>query len=135
MKSATVKKITPVLFAQELEPCLKFWTERLGFTKVVEVPEGDKVGFAILVKEGVELMYQSYASLDKDNPAASQAMRKGPTFLYLEVDDLSAAMAATRGAEVVLKERTAFYGAREFGVKDPAGHHIIFAQPAAAPQG
>src|SRR6185369_5777180 len=103
MKSATVKKITPVLFAQELEPCLKFWTERLGFTKVVEVPEGDKVGFAILVKEGVELMYQSYASLDKDNPAASQAMRKGPTFLYLEVDDLSAAMAATRGAEVVLK--------------------------------
>jgi hypothetical protein len=31
MKAAEVKKITPILFAEELEPCIKFWTERMGF--------------------------------------------------------------------------------------------------------
>ncbi len=51
MKSAAVKKITAILFAQEIGPCIRFWTERLGFSKTVEVPEGDKTGFAILEKD------------------------------------------------------------------------------------
>jgi hypothetical protein len=53
----SVKKITAILFAEEIEPCLKFWTERMGFEKTVDVPEGDKLGFAMLQKGGVELMY------------------------------------------------------------------------------
>ena len=51
-KVMTVKTITPVLFAEEIEPCLKFWVERLGFEKTVEVPEGNKLAFAILQKGG-----------------------------------------------------------------------------------
>ena len=129
-----VKKITPVLFAEEIEPCVKFWVERLGFQKTVEVPEGNKLGFAMLQKGNVELMYQSYASADKDVSAASQAVRKGPTFLYVEVENLDEAIAAVKGAEVVIPVRTTFYGAREIGIKDPAGHFITFAQFQAAPR-
>jgi uncharacterized glyoxalase superfamily protein PhnB len=44
------------------------------------------------------------------------------------VDDLAQTLAATAGAEVVMAERTTFYGAKEFGVKDPAGHFLTFAQ-------
>src|SRR5882672_2467484 len=69
MKPAEVKKITPILFAQELEPCIQFWTGRMGFHKTVEVPEGNKIGFVMLEKNGLELMYQSFASVEKDNPA------------------------------------------------------------------
>jgi hypothetical protein len=35
-KAMSVKKITPVLFAAEIEPCVKFWVERFGFEKTVE---------------------------------------------------------------------------------------------------
>lgn len=131
MKPITVKRITPILFAQELEPCVQFWTERLGFQKTVEVPEGDKTGFAILEKDGLELMYQSYASVEKDNAATAELARKGPTFLYIDVDDLSRALDATKGAEMAMPERSTFYGSREFGIKDPVGHWIIFAQQGA----
>jgi uncharacterized glyoxalase superfamily protein PhnB len=134
MKAAEVKKITSILFAEELEPCIKFWTERMGFQKTVEVPEGNKIAFAIVEKNGVELMYQSFASAAQDNAATGEAARKGPSFLYIEVADLDAALAATRGAEIVMPERTTFYHAREFGVKDPAGHYVIFAQQGAAAQ-
>lgn len=127
-----VKKITPILFAQEIEPCIRFWSERLGFQKSVEVPEGDKIGFVMLEKNGLELMYQSFSSVDKDNAATGDAARKGPSFLYVEVADLEAALAATKGAEIVMPVRTTFYHAREFGIKDPAGHYIIFAQQGAA---
>ena len=132
MDCPTVKKITPILFAQELEPCISFWTERLGFQKTVEVPEGNKIGFAILERNGVELMYQSFASAEKDDAATGLAVRKGPSFLYIEVAELDAMLEATKGAEIVMPVRTTFYQAREFGVKDPAGHYLIFAQQGAA---
>jgi uncharacterized glyoxalase superfamily protein PhnB len=131
----SVKKITPVLFAAEIEPCVKFWVERFGFEKTVEVPEDNKLGFAIVQKGGVELMYQSYASADKDAPAATaQAVRKGPAFLYVEVENLDETIGKLKGVEVVMPVRTTFYGAREIGVKDPAGHFVTFAQMSAAPQ-
>lgn len=123
-----VKKITAVLFVDEIEPCVKFWVERLGFQKTIEVPEGNKLGFAALEKDGVEVMYQSYASAEKDVTFAAQAVKKGPTFLYVEVANLDEIIAAIKGIDVVMPVRNTFYGAREIGIQDPAGHYITFAQ-------
>ena len=58
-----IKKLTPVLYVEEIEPCLDLWVNRLGFARTVEVPEGDKLGFVTLAKDGVEVMYQSRASV------------------------------------------------------------------------
>lgn len=124
----TLKKITPVLFAEEVEPCVQFWAARMGFVKTVEVPEGDKLGFVLLQKGGLELMYQSHASARKDAPGIADQIGRGPTFLYIEVENLDEVISAVEGAEVVIPVRTTFYGAREIGVKDPAGHIITFAQ-------
>jgi uncharacterized glyoxalase superfamily protein PhnB len=128
-----VKKITAVLFADEIEPCVKFWVERLGFQKTIEVPDGNKLAFAAVEKDGVELMYQSYASAEKDVAYAAQAVKKGPTFLYVEVANLDEIIGAIKGIDVVMPVRTTFYGAREVGIKDPAGHFITFSQLNVAP--
>jgi uncharacterized glyoxalase superfamily protein PhnB len=133
-KAMTVKKLTPVLFVEDVEPCVTFWVERLGFQKTMDVPDGNKLAFAMLQKGDVELMYQSYASADKDVGAISQLVRKGPTFLYVEVESLDETIAAIKGAEVVIPVRTTFYGATEIGVRDPAGHFVTFAQFGAAPK-
>jgi uncharacterized glyoxalase superfamily protein PhnB len=123
-----VKKITPVLFVEKIEPVLPFWTQHLGFIKTVEVPDGDKLAFVILQQGSAEVMYQSFASVQNDLPSIVPEVRKGPSFLYLEVDDLQPVKAAVNGMDVYLPERTTFYGAREIGVKDPAGHFITFAK-------
>jgi uncharacterized glyoxalase superfamily protein PhnB len=128
-----VKKITPVLFAESIELCVQFWIERLGFAKTVEVPDGNRLAFAILQKGSVELMYQSYASADKDVGSIAEAVRQGPTFVYVEVENVDEIIAAVRGAEVVIPLRTTFYGAKEIGIKDPAGHFLTFAQFVAQP--
>jgi uncharacterized glyoxalase superfamily protein PhnB len=131
----SVKKITPVLFAADIEPCVKFWVDRFGFQKTVEVPEGNKLAFAIVQRGGLELMYQSFASADKDAPAhVAQAVRKGPTFLYVEVENLDQTIAALKGVDVAMPVRDTFYGAKEIGVQDPAGHFLTFAQMNAAAQ-
>jgi hypothetical protein len=77
-----VKRITPVLFVKEIEPALPFWVEKLGFTKTIEVPHGNKLGFVALQKGTTEVMYQSYASVAEDMPLIAET-QKGPTFLYV----------------------------------------------------
>lgn len=126
-----LNKITPLLLVPEAEPCIRFWVDRLGFEKTMDVPEGNKIGFAILKKGALELMYQTHASVAKDASAAVQALPKGPTFLYVEVDNLDEIITAVKGSEVVMPVRTTFYGSKEIAVKDPAGHVITFAQFAA----
>ena len=130
-----VKRITPVLLVNEIEPQIPFWVGRLGFAKTIEVPDGAKLGFVAFQKGSAEVMYQTYASVEKDAPAAmGAAARKGPTYLYMEVDDLDAVLAAMKDVPKVMPERTAFYGMREFAVADPAGHFITFAQQATPPK-
>ncbi|MBZ5684223.1 MAG: VOC family protein [Acidobacteriia bacterium] len=129
-----VKKITPVLFVEDVEPCVKFWVSRFGFEKTAEVPDGDHLAFVMLQKGNVELMYQSYASADKDVAAISQVVRKGPTFLYVEVDNLEETINAVKGAELVMPKRKTFYGSTEIGIRDPAGHFVTFAEFAASTQ-
>lgn len=130
-KTMNVKRITPVLYVKEIEPCVKFWVERAGFHTTAEVPDGDKLGFVALQKGNVELMYQTFASQEKETPGWSKQF-SGPTFLYVEVDDLSVLMNAMKGVPAELPERTTFYGAHEIGYRDPGGHVILFAEFKAA---
>jgi len=123
-----VKRITPVLFVREIEPMLAFWVEALGFAKAIEVPHGDKLGFVALQKDGTEIMYQTHASLGDDMPLVLEAAKKGPTFLYIEVDSLGAVLTALKKYKIEQPERTAFYGMREVGYQDPGGHFVTFAQ-------
>jgi uncharacterized glyoxalase superfamily protein PhnB len=110
-KPMNVKKITPVLLVKEIEPILPFWIDRLGFAKTIEVPEGNKLAFVSLQKGAVEVMYQTYASVEKDAPPQMAAdARRGPTYLYLEVDNFDAVLAAMKDAKLVMPVRTAFYG-------------------------
>jgi catechol 2,3-dioxygenase-like lactoylglutathione lyase family enzyme len=122
----TVKRLTPNLYTDDVASSVKFWVERMDFEKTVEVPEEGGLAFAALQKGNIELMYGSYASLERE-PGVSGSYRRGTGFLFIEVDDLGAAVAAMKGAPIVSEVHKTFYGATEFTVKDPAGHLITFA--------
>jgi len=135
IKSMNVKRITPVLLVKEIEPVIPFWVDRLGFAKTIEVPDGNRLGFVTFQKGAAEVMYQTYASVEKDAPKdVSATAGKGPTYLYMEVDNIDAVVAAMKDVKIVMPMRTAFYGMKEFSVQDPGGHFITFAQPVAASQ-
>lgn len=128
-----MKKLTPVLLVEEVEPCLGFW-EALGFEKTIEVPEGDRLGFAAMARDGVEIMYQSRASVAADMPAlADLEYTRDGLGLFIEVADLEDVKRrlASAGGQETFPERTTFYGAREVGVRAPCGTHVVFAEFAA----
>lgn len=124
-----VNKSTPILHVKNVEPSLKFWTERFGFHRTIEVPEGDHLGFVALENDKVEIMYQTYSGMQSDpaNPLAA-AVDQGPSFLFMEVADIKATENALKGANIVQPIHDTFYGAKEIVVKEPGGHFVIFSQ-------
>lgn len=122
-----MKRLTPVLLVEEIEPCLPFWVDRLSFEKTTEVPEGDRLGFVILARGGIEIMYQTRASVKGDIPALA-ASPAGGAFLFIEVEDLDAIERSLAGIEPVTPRRKTFYGADELIVREPGGNVITFAQ-------
>lgn len=119
-------KITPVLFVERIEPVIPFWVGRLGFEKTVEVPDGDGLGFVIFQKGDAELMFQTRASVEQDLPQmAHLATPRGGTFI--EVEDFDDLLKRVEGAEILMPERTTFYGMREILVREPGGNVICFA--------
>ena len=128
MSTPALRRSTPVLFVDAIEPSLEFWRDRLGFALTAEVPHGDQLGFVILRKEAIEVMLQSVASLEDDAAAYARQFDGDKTWLFVEVEDLDAVIEALHGDEVVLERRTTFYGSNEIGYREPGGHFVTFAQ-------
>ncbi|MGD8728515.1 MAG: hypothetical protein PVF90_02335 [Gemmatimonadota bacterium] len=131
-----MKKITPLITVEEIEPCLPFWTEKLGFDMPVTVPHEDRIGFAILQKDGVELMYQTQASVEADlgesgAPAGlGREMESGTSTLFIEVEALDDVLAVLGDTEVLVPRRTTFYGMDEIFVRPRCGTVVGFAAQA-----
>lgn len=123
-----MKKLTPVIFVPRIEPCLSFWTDRLGFERTIEVPEEDHLGFAALKKDAVEVMYQTWKSLEDDLPEAAAEAGPSRAFLFIEVESADQVAEAMEGADWVIPRRTTFYGADEIVVRAPCGTVVTFAE-------
>ena len=124
-----VKKVTPILFTNEMEACIAFWAD-FGLDAVMTVPVEDKIIFAILTNGEVELMYQTFESANADNAAAVEGINRSS--IYLEVTSLDKILPAAKKYDVVKPEHKTDYGAREIYVRDPSGNLVGFAEQGGA---
>jgi hypothetical protein len=131
-----IRKATPVLVVDRIEPVIPFW-KKLGVTATTEVPDGSandgRLAFVILASEGVEIMYQTIASVKEDllkSATVKEAFRTQPqqTTLFVEVSQLSEVETKLQGELVIMPRRTTFYGSTEIGYADPAGNIVVFAE-------
>jgi len=128
-----IKKITPVLIVERIEPLLPLW-DALGFARAAEVPHGDALGFVILTRDGVEVMYQTFDSVRGDEPKVLDGARAiGASAVFIEVENLESLKAQIPdGTDIVVASRQTFYGSTETIIRDAAGNVITFAQFAAS---
>ena len=120
-----MQSLTPVLLVDAIEPCLDFW-QRLGFEVTVQVPHGDALGFVILNNGPVEVMYQTRTSLATD--VLAMADFPSSSLLYIHVTNIDEVIAALSSAPVLIPKRTTFYGAVEYGVREPGGSAVTFSE-------
>ncbi len=128
-----VRKMTPVLIVERIEPSIELWVDRLGFEKTLEVPEGDHLGFAAFARGAIEIMYQTRESVETeirtaDLPKALLPAEGSRTTLFCEVSDLKAIREKLQGLDILLPYRKTPYGAEELWMREPGGHIVGFAE-------
>jgi uncharacterized glyoxalase superfamily protein PhnB len=130
-----VERLSPVLIVDAVEPCIRFWADRLGFTVENQVPGPDGTLVFASVKSGaVEIMYQTRASVLADAPSVTaDDLRGHSTALFITVNNLDDVETAMAGAPAVKPRHTTFYGSLEMYVREPGGNTVGFAQFAQTP--
>lgn len=130
-QSFGLSTLAPVLIVDSVEQGIAFWADNLGFTKENEVPGPDgKLVFASVKKDGVEIMYQTRASVIAAKTSTMTDLAGHSVALFITVPsiaDLDAIEARVKGAPVVTPRHETFYGATEFYVKEPGGNVVGFA--------
>src|SRR5579872_4656866 len=97
--------ITPVLIVDQIEKSLAFWVDRIGFAKTAEVPDGDRLGFVMLARDGAILMLQTAASVLKDEPRFAPKGESRVTSLFIQVDDWADIERRLEGYPIAMPER------------------------------
>jgi uncharacterized glyoxalase superfamily protein PhnB len=121
-------KAAPTFIVEKIEPSLKFWTERLGFSKAVDVPGDNGLVFAMLVNGSVEVHFQTRASAIKDMPYFADSKMPSSSFLYIDVEDVRGLSEKLKDCDIILPLEKTFYGATHFFIREPGGHVVGFSQ-------
>lgn len=124
-----LKQLTPVLIVDAVEPCIKFWVDRLGFAVTNEVPAPDgKLIFASVQLGPIEIMYQTRASVVDEQPGAAKDLMGHSVALFITVEDLDRIEKSLTDVPVVKPRHETFYGSTEIYVREPGGNTVGFAQ-------
>jgi len=123
-----LQHMTPVLVVDRVEPCLNFWVERFGFALENQVPGPDgQLVFASAKKDGLEVMYQTRASVVAEAPDTTRELDGHSVVLFITVSDIDAVERAIAGAPMVKPRHQPFYGSTEISVREPGGNTVGFA--------
>jgi uncharacterized glyoxalase superfamily protein PhnB len=127
--------VTPNLIVSNVERSMAFYRDVLGFSVTATVPEPDgPFAFAWMQRDGVGVFLNSHESIEDHANLASRTIGGTATlFITIEADDVKGGIDAlfasiSPRAKVMMALKDQFYGMREFGIEDPDGYVIFFAQ-------
>ena len=127
--------VTPNLIVASVERSLAFYRDVLGFSLVTTVPEAPPFAFAWMQRDAVSVFLNGLDAVRDDHSGLAARQIGGTATLYVVVEDATTAdgvdaLLASIGnrAPVMMELKDQFYGMREFGIEDPDGYVIFFAQ-------
>ncbi len=116
--------ITTNIMVKNVKETIKFYEEKLGFQKVLSVPEeGEILNFAILNKDKISIMIQEQKNLLEEY-STLKTDEIVPTFtLFITVDDVLKMYNELKDKVKIAKElHKTFYGKDEFAIFDNNGN-------------
>jgi len=124
-----LKKLTPNLMVEDVARTLAFYKDILRFEVVMTLPAQEPFDFAIVQRDGVELMFQSRSSLSENVPALTGSSIGASQTFYIQVTGIRELYESLRDTvEIVVDFHTTFYGTQEFYFRDINGYILSFSE-------
>jgi lactoylglutathione lyase len=121
-------KLTPNLIVANVERSLRFYSDVLGFSRGITVPDQAPFVFASATKDAVEIFFNEAAAATSEYPIFAGKPIGASGTLYIEVDSADTLHEQINDrVQVVMALVNQFYGTREFAIADPDGYVITFA--------
>ena len=127
--------VTPNLIVSDIDRSTAFYRDVLGFSVVTTVPDHAPFVFVWLRRDGVSVFLNALSGMKDDLPELGDRKIGGTNtmFMTLEAESVDNGIDALfrsveRNAQVLMPLKDQFYGMREFGITDPDGYVIFFAQ-------
>jgi catechol 2,3-dioxygenase-like lactoylglutathione lyase family enzyme len=118
-----IRGSAPVLLVRDVVAANDYFGSKLGFHNARMW--GEPPTFCICGRDGVEVMLSQVGADDSFRPNGDYDGRMDAYFWVADADALCAEMTAN-GADIVCPPEDQPYGMREFWVRDPDGHILIF---------
>jgi len=122
-----IKRAAPVLFVDRVEPTRDFF-KAAGFLVTVEVPDGDATGFALLERDGVQVMVETRGNANEGQALREITRGSKSAVVFIEVDNLDLVITALAKEPALVERHKTFYGADEISFREPGGNVITFAR-------
>jgi catechol 2,3-dioxygenase-like lactoylglutathione lyase family enzyme len=119
----------------DIDRSTAFYRDVLGFQVVTTVPEEPPFVFVWLQRDGVNVFLNVIDGVAEDVPGLAQRAIGGTNTLFFTIEPesgdngIDGLFERVDGrARVVMPLKNQFYGMREFGIEDPDGYVVFFAQ-------
>ncbi len=117
-------RIVPSLLVRDMSATIAFYT-RLGFRLTGCHPDAARPAWAEVRRDDVTLQFHTEAPVGTPaSPALSGTIYFFPQSVEALAEEWRGTVEFAWGPEVM------DYGLREFGIRDPDGYHLAFAEPA-----
>jgi uncharacterized glyoxalase superfamily protein PhnB len=125
-----LQKLTPNLVVRDVAASMEFYSRVLGFQRGQTVPGQAPYVFGIVTHGAVEIFFNDQKAVAAEHPALGTRPVGGALTLYIEVQGIEELFqnAQRHGVKITMPMKEQFYGMKEFGMKDPEGWEITFAE-------
>ncbi|GAB7089496.1 VOC family protein [Marinifilum fragile] len=133
-------KLTPNFQVKDIKETVNFYQSVLGFSLIMAVPEtqdaieqfvadNKEYVYALVSKDKVEMMFQRSDSFKSDVKMAKDISLGASVSFYMEIDGLDNFYDEIKDkVSEITEPKLAWYGMKEFYVKDPNGYILGFAE-------
>ena len=125
-----LQSLTPNLMVNDVEETIEYYTDVLGFTLLMTVPETGKLDWAMVKRNDVLMMFQSAKSLKEGVPRLAGEKPGGGLTFYIKVDRITEIHEElfNNEAEIISELESTFYDTIEFSVADLNGYILTFTE-------
>jgi uncharacterized glyoxalase superfamily protein PhnB len=125
-----LNSLTPNLMVNDVEETIEFYTDILGFTVLMTVPETGKLDWAMVKRNDVVIMFQTKKSLSSELPRLAGEKPGGGLTFYIKVDKITELHEElyNNEVEIISDLESTFYNTIEFSVVDLNGYVLTFSE-------
>ncbi len=128
-KKVSFESLSPNLIVSDVNKAVDYYTKTLGFSLIASVPESGSFNWAMVMRDGITMMFQSLPSIQEDMPGLKVSAQGSLGTFYIKIKGVDSFYKELKGkVEIAVEMRTTFYGAKEFVIKDQDGYFLCFAE-------